>query len=192
MSRGGGAWRSRWPYWNLEGPAPRWEFWSMTKQMTALGLFLHCWVWVKFKPICKMKKWWIKNHMYKSPQGKWNGPHASFIFVCFVFWDRVLLCIPSWPQTLHAPNSACQMLGSQLCTTVPGYLRPPIKVNSILPFCVAWRPAGVGGSVEKHKVLCARGLLHLYRGKVLRLCAHESLCSLLLTRKRLPICRSIA
>jgi hypothetical protein len=38
-----------------------------------------------------------------------------------IFWDRVSLCHPGWPQTLHPPVSTSQVLGLQACATTHGW-----------------------------------------------------------------------
>jgi hypothetical protein len=37
------------------------------------------------------------------------------LFVCLLFWDRVLLCIPDWSRIYCSPKSASLVLGLQ-CT----------------------------------------------------------------------------
>jgi hypothetical protein len=42
--------------------------------------------------------------------------------VCFIFWDRGLLCSyvnPCCPQTPYPPASASQVLELQVCVTMP-------------------------------------------------------------------------
>jgi hypothetical protein len=56
-----------------------------------------------------------------------------FLFVCFVFRDRVSLCSPGCPGThsvdqagfklRNPPASASQVLGLQACSTLPGLLQ---------------------------------------------------------------------
>jgi hypothetical protein len=46
--------------------------------------------------------------------------HFSFLFF-FFFWDRILPCIPGWPQTYDLPALAFQVLELQKCAATPSY-----------------------------------------------------------------------
>jgi hypothetical protein len=48
----------------------------------------------------------------------WNIHNLVFDFFFFFLWDRILLCSPSWPQTLSPPALVSQVLGLQALTTI--------------------------------------------------------------------------
>jgi hypothetical protein len=39
-----------------------------------------------------------------------------------IFWHRISLCNPGWPQTHDPPTSASGVLGLQMSTTILGYI----------------------------------------------------------------------
>ena len=62
-------------------------------------------------------------------EGRTHDLYLVFLFVCFVFRDRVSLCSPGCPGThsvdqaglklRNLPASASQVLGLKVCTTMP-------------------------------------------------------------------------
>jgi hypothetical protein len=66
---------------------------------------------------------WLPSHLDKltapcpAPKAKPPYWHFSFFFF-FIFFDRLLLCRPSWHQTCNAPASASWVLGLQACITI--------------------------------------------------------------------------
>jgi hypothetical protein len=61
--------------------------------------------------------------MITRKQNRTTMSLAFFLSLSFFFSlsDRVLLCSPGWPRTLHLCASASQVLGSQAHTTLPGF-----------------------------------------------------------------------
>lgn len=52
----------------------------------------------------------------------WVWGYRAFLLVCFqlsssCFTDKMLLCIPGWPQACDAPASASHVLRVQMCAT---------------------------------------------------------------------------
>lgn len=58
----------------------------------------------------------------------WESPLLFLHITCF--WDRVLLCSPTWLWTHHSPVSISQILGLQACVTTHS-LR---KLKFLFPF----------------------------------------------------------
>lgn len=61
---------------------------------------------------------------------------SSFLLQGILFWDRVLLCVPGWPEIHNVnqlfshrdpPASAPGAVGSKSCTTTPGLLLQAFK-----------------------------------------------------------------
>jgi hypothetical protein len=68
----------------------------------------------------------------------------NLIIIIIIFWDRISLCSPDWPQAEEPPALASQVLGLQICVTTPS---PLIYLNS--NYCIFIGKAL--GSVETQK-----------------------------------------
>jgi hypothetical protein len=61
----------------------------------------------------------------------------SFLLSCFIyffFWDRVLLCRPSWPRSCYAPASTFWMLGLHMYITTCGSTQHTVELRT--KFCL--------------------------------------------------------
>lgn len=96
---------------------------------------IYGWVWVAGEGVV-LPAWRISTAMcmhlrcgcWKALLGSTNSPSqiswlshifSPLILSCFVvFWDRVSLCGPGWPETQRdLPASASQVLGSKVCAS---------------------------------------------------------------------------
>lgn len=97
-----------WDYWHESLYPVKWSFFCFVCFCLSRDDFSEEWLWVSCTALCIPR--WPRTHKCSVLKCYLIPVFWMHFKILILFWDRVLLCSPSWPWTCNLPALASQVL----------------------------------------------------------------------------------